>query len=78
MRGFLRPNGGGYAVWLYTPSGPARRLFATADTEFRREFPLPKDLSPFRFAEVARAVPDLDSDHSGLSLLRVPIASLRR
>ena len=77
VESFLTPNRGGYAVWLHTPGGPARRLFATADTAFAREFPLPKNLAPFRFAEVARAVPDLDSDHSGLTLLRVPLSRLR-
>ncbi len=77
VTGFLRPNGGGYAVWLYTPGGDARRLFATTDTAFEREFPLPRQLTRFRFAEVARAVPALDSDHSGLTLLRVPLSSLR-
>ena len=74
---FLRPNGGGYAVWLYTPGRAARRLFATTQTAFAREFPLPKDIGRFRFAEVARAVPALDSDHSGLTLLRVPLSRLR-
>lgn len=74
---FLRPNRGGYAVWLYTPGGAARRLFATTQTAFEREFPLPKDIDRFRFAEVARAVPALDSDHSGLSLLRVRLSELR-
>ena len=77
VTGFLRPNGGGYAVWLHTPGGDARRLFATTGTAFEREFPLPKQLTPFRFAEVARAVPALDSRHSGLTLLRVPLSSLR-
>ena len=77
VESFLTPNRGGYAVWLYTPGGAARRLFATTDTAFARELPLPKGLARFKFAEVARAVPDLDSDHSGLSLLRVPLSRLR-
>lgn len=77
VTGFLRPNGGGYAVWLYSPGGAARRLFATTDTAYERQFPLPKDLARFDFVEVARAVPALNSDHSGLSLLRVPLSSLR-
>jgi hypothetical protein len=74
---FLRPNGGGYAVWLHSPGRTAHRLFATTQTAFEREFPLPKDLTRFEFAEVARAVPALDSDHSGLTLLRVPLSRLQ-
>jgi hypothetical protein len=73
---FLRPQGGGYAVWLYNSPEDARRLYATRATRIERDIPLPGNYTRYRFAEVARAIPDLDSDHSGLSLLRAPIAAL--
>lgn len=73
---FLRPQGGGYAVWLYNSSDDARRLYATRSTTIERDLPLPQDFTRYRYAEVARAIPDLDSDHSGLSLLRSRISAL--
>ena len=76
--GFLRPRGGGYAVWLNSPGVAARRLYATDKTSIERDIPLPADVGRYRFLEVARAVPRLNSRHSGLSLLRVPIAELAK
>jgi len=73
---FLAPQGGGYAVWLYTSKTSARRLYATKETTISLDLPLPRDISRFAFFEVARAVPDLESEHSGLSLLRVPTKRL--
>jgi hypothetical protein len=75
--GFLRPSGGGYAMWLYNSRRDARRLYATTRTSIDRDIPLPRDFSRYRFVEVARAVPRLDSPHSGVSLLRVPVSALR-
>jgi hypothetical protein len=74
---FLRPRGGGYAVWLFNSPADARRLYATTDTAIQRDIPLPRDFTRYRYAEVARAIPRLDSGHSGLTLLRVPISALR-
>jgi hypothetical protein len=73
---FLRPVGGGYAVWLYNSADDARRLYATTDTSIQRDFRLPDGYEEYRYVEVARAVPELDSDHSGLTLLRVPLSAL--
>jgi hypothetical protein len=73
---FLRPVGGGYAVWLYNSGDDARRLYTTTDTSIQRDFRLPADFDRYRYVEVARAIPELDSDHSGLSLLRVRVDEL--
>jgi hypothetical protein len=73
---FLKPQGGGYAVWLYNAPDDARRLYATRATTIKRDIPLPRNFTRYRFAEVARAIPDLDSAHSGLSLLRARVAAL--
>ena len=75
--GFVRPSGGGYAVWLYTSRTDARRLYATTGTSIDRDIPLPRDFSRYRFVEVARAIPSLNSPHSAVSLLRVPVAALK-
>ena len=77
LNDFLTPNGGGYAVWLFNSDTDARRLYATADTTIERDLSLPSDYGHFKYVDVARAVPSLNSPHGGLSLLRVSIASLR-
>jgi hypothetical protein len=73
---FLRPVGGGYAVWLYNAPDDARRLYTTAETSIERDFRLPPDFEEYRFVEVARAIPELDSDYSGLALLRARVDEL--
>ncbi len=77
LTGFLTPNGGGYAVWLFNSQDDARLLYATADTTVATDLKLPRGYERYRYVDVARAVPQLRSPHSGLSLLRVPIADLR-
>ena len=68
---FLQPRGGGYAVWLANSPDDARRLYATDDTTIERDLRLPSGYDRYTFVEVARAIPELNSDHSGLTLLRV-------
>lgn len=77
LGGFLTPNGGGYAVWLFNSRDDARLLYSTADTTIASDLKLPRGYGRYRYVDVARAVPELRSPHSGLSLLRVPIAQLR-
>jgi len=77
LGGFLTPNGGGYAVWLFNSRDDARLLYSTADTTIASDLKLPRGYERYRYVDVARAVPELRSPHSGLSLLRVPIAELR-
>jgi hypothetical protein len=73
---FLRPVGGGYAVWLFNSPDDARRLYTTDDTSIERDFRLPPDFEDYRYVEVARAIPELDSDYSGLELLRARVDQL--
>jgi hypothetical protein len=73
--GFLRPRGGGYAVWLYNSPGDARRLAFTTWSSFHGELRLPRNYARFRFVDISRELTD-DSAHSGLSLLRAPLGSL--
>ena len=77
VAGFSSPQGGGYAVWIYNSPEDARRLSATTQTAIANEIPLPSNFARYRFVEVARAIPELESGHSGLSLLRIPISELR-
>lgn len=74
VSGFLKPTGGGYAVWLIGPDD--KLLYATTDTTIRRDLKLPANYKSFESVEVARAVPSLDSPHTSFSLLRLPVGSL--
>lgn len=74
--GFLRPVGGGYAVWLLNSATDARRLYATAGTSIESDFTLPSDWKRYSYVEVARAIPDLTSAYSGLALLRIRVKDL--
>ena len=64
-------------MWLYNSADNSRRLYSTTDTDWERDIPLPADYGKYGYIEIARAVPDLNSDHSGLSLLRVSVADLQ-
>jgi hypothetical protein len=73
---FRPPQGGGYAVWLTGSQGDGRWLYATASTTINTDLRLRRDYRRYRYLEVVRAVPELRSDHSGLTLLRLPVAEL--
>jgi hypothetical protein len=74
--GLLRPQGGGYAVWLYNSPADAHRLAFTTFNDFHGGLRLPRDYARYRFVDISREVPG-DPAHSGLSLLRAPLKSLR-
>lgn len=72
---FLRPQGGGYTVWLYNSPADAHRLAFTTWSSFHGELRLPRNYARYRFVDISRELTD-DSAHSGLSLLRAPLGSL--
>ena len=74
--GLLRPQGGGYAVRLYNSPADAHRLAFTTFNDFHGWLRLPRDYARYRFVDISREVPG-DPAHSGLSLLRAPLKSLR-
>jgi hypothetical protein len=74
--GLLRPQGGGYTVWLYNSPADARRLAFTTFNDFHGGLRLPRDYARYRFVDISREVTD-DSAHSDLSLLRAPLKALR-
>jgi hypothetical protein len=75
--GLLRPQGGGYTVWLYNSPADAHRLAFTTFADFHGWLRLPRDHARYRFVDISREVTD-DSAHSDLSLLRAPQSALRR
>jgi len=74
--GLPRPRGA-YAVWLYSSVTQARQLgrFPTGDIEL--DAPLPRDADRYRELDVSLEPDDGNDNHSGASLLRVPLARLR-
>ena len=74
--GFLRPQEGGYTVWLYNSPADAHRLAFTTFTDFHGTLHLPPDFARYRFVDISREVTD-DRTHGDLSLLRAPLADLR-
>ena len=77
VMGLLRPQGGGYTVWLYNSPADAHRLAFTTFADFHGWLRLPRDHARYRFVDISREVTD-DSAHSDLSLLRAPLSALRR
>ena len=76
MAGLPRPRGE-YAVWLYSSVTRARQLgrFPTGDIELNA--PLPPDADRYREVDISLEPDDGNQNHSGASLLRVPLARLR-
>jgi hypothetical protein len=75
VSGFARPQGGGYAVWLYSSAAESVRLFATAERQIVRDIPI-SDFETYRYVEVVRAIPRLTSARGDLPLLRAPVSAL--
>jgi hypothetical protein len=74
--GFLRPQEGGYTVWLYNSPADTHRLAFTTFTDFHGTLHLPPDFARYRFVDISQEVRD-DRTHGDLSLLRAPLADLR-
>lgn len=72
VNSFLRPQGGGYAVWLYNTPTDARQLATTRFTSFHGDLRVPRDYTRYRFVDISRET-NGDRHHGGLSLLRAPL-----
>lgn len=77
-RGLPNPPTGGYVVWLYDSVTDARSLTGSLKGRFRVNTPLPAGYRRYRFIDVSREPADGNRNHSGQSVLRVPVSSLRR
>jgi len=78
VRGLPRAARGGYVVWLYNSISEARELTGSRSGTFSVRPPLPPEADGFRFIDVSREPADGNRNHSGASLLRVPIEDIPR
>lgn len=76
IRGLGRPEGA-YAVWLYSSAARARRLGRFTIGEIELDVPLPSDVERFRDLDVSVEPENDIANHSGKSILRVPLARMR-
>ncbi len=75
----LPPREEAYAVWLYNSIGDARLLDSAVGSATRTwTSPCPADADRYRFVDVSREPIDDNPNHSGASVLRVPLADLTR
>ena len=77
--GLPDPGGAGYVVWLYNSLSDARPL--TRPQRFEKGFDvkaaLPQNADRYRFVDVSLELEDDNRNHSGESMLRVPLSKLR-
>jgi hypothetical protein len=69
---------GSYEVWLYDSVIDARSLGSAHGTKLDLDLKLPRHASHYRFIDVSREPHDGNPNHSGESVLRVPLAKLAR
>ena len=73
VRGLPTPARGGYVVWLYDSITEARALAGFRRGQARVTARLPANFSRYRFIDVSREAADGNPNHSGESVLRVPL-----
>lgn len=78
VRGLPAPPKGGYVIWLYNSVGDARALGGQLRGTFTTDTPLPPGYHRFRFIDISREPADGNRNHSGQSVLRLSVSSLRR
>jgi hypothetical protein len=69
---------GSYGVWLYDSVIDANLIGKGKGKELTLDLKLPADASNYRYVDISRERPDGNPNHSGESVLRVPLAKLTR
>jgi hypothetical protein len=79
VAGLPDPGGAGYVVWLYNSISDARPLTPVVSgvRAFEVKPTLPTNADKYRFLDVSLELADDNRNHSGQSVLRVPLSSLR-
>ena len=76
VSGLPDPQGGAYQVWLYDSVIDAVSLVKVSDTKLTLDLKLPANASHYRYVDISREPADGNPNHSGESVLRVPLAKL--
>ncbi len=74
----LPPREEAYAVWLYNTIGDDHLLDSAVGSNLDVDEPLPANANRYRFVDVSREPIDGNPNHSGASVLRIPLADLTR
>ena len=78
VSGLPDPGDAGYVVWLYNSLTDARPLNrAQSEQEFELKTKLPAGAEKYRYVDVSLEPADDNRNHSGQSVVRVPLSSLR-
>lgn len=77
VRGLPKPASGGYVVWVYNSVTEARAVAATREGTFKLRARLPGSYRRYRFIDVSREPSDGNPNHSGQSVMRVPLSGLQ-
>jgi hypothetical protein len=67
---------GSYQVWLYDDVIDAASLTKASGTKLDLDLQLPRNASHYHFVDISLEPPDGNPNHSGQSVLRVPLAKL--
>jgi anti-sigma-K factor RskA len=71
-------RGGAYQVWLYNSVIDAVSLTKVQGTKLALDLKLPRNASHYRYVDISLEPADGNPNHSGDSVLRVPISKLSR
>jgi hypothetical protein len=78
LSGLPDPGQDGYVVWLYDSIADARPLNrARSESEFELRTKLPEGAEDYRFIDVSLQPAGDDRNHSGQSVVRVPLSELQ-
>ena len=77
LRGLPAPQGGAYEVWLYDSVIDAKSLATSEDQKVDLDAKLPANAADYEFVDVSFEPADGNPNHSGESVLRVPLKKLR-
>lgn len=78
VRGLPTVRDGGYVIWLYNSISEARELTGSRKGTFSVTAPLPGEADRYRSIDISREPADGNRNHSGASVLRVPIEKIPR
>jgi hypothetical protein len=78
VSGLPNPRGGAYQVWLYNSVVGSVNLVKVGGTKLTLDLKLPSNASHYRYVDISFEPADGNPNHSGQSVLRVPLAKLAR
>jgi hypothetical protein len=76
VSGLPDPHGGAYQVWLYDSVIDAVSLVKVGGTKLALDLKLPQNASHYRYLDISLEPADGNPNHSGQSVLRVPLSKL--